>query len=98
MYADVVVVMTCCRLCRYWEAGQGGDGMEEDGPGPIATNRRPDFRARMHMMPNSSWMVMLARSCSNSCSCSSVCDGRAWLEVGGRDEEMSSEVVGWNGW
>ena len=65
--------------------------MLEEGEGPIATNNNPDLRARMHIMPNSSWIVMLFRSWSDDCG------KRLEAEVG-KEEATSGEVVEGKGW
>ena len=59
--------------------------MEElDAEGPIATNRRPAFSARIDMTPNSSWTVREFRSC---------CEGSAGLGDWSGEEARSGEVV-----
>ena len=72
-------------LWVYW------NGKEKTFEGPMATKSSPLDKARMHMMPYSSWMVMQLRSFSES---------RISREVGegGRDELAREEVLLLKGW
>jgi hypothetical protein len=77
----------CRGTFRCWLGNCDGDIFE----GPTATNNKPLDKARMHIMPNSSWIVIQLRSCSDSRLSGSN-------EDAGRAEATRADVLLWKGW